>query len=405
MDEFCGPLFEWYDKHKRNLPWRDTRIPYYIWISEVILQQTRVAQGYDYFVRFIEHFPTVEELAAAPEDEVMRLWQGLGYYSRARNLHAAAKQVVALGEFPCTYEGIRELKGVGDYTAAAIASFAFDVPKAAVDGNVCRVWARLFGIDRDLTAIAAASERLKEFPGFRALHGNFHDGKMLLEAAGAPLLDGVLLDLGVSSPQLDDGARGFSYMADAPLDMRMNTSAYLTAEIVLNTYSEEELHRILKEYGEERWAKRIAKFIVEFRAKKPVETTGELVDIIKRAIPKGAREEGSHPAKRTFQAIRIEVNDELGVLERTIEVAVKHLRKGGRVGIISFHSLEDRIVKEKFRYLASDCICPPEMPFCQCDKVSEVKILTRKPVTATDEELEMNSRSKSAKFRAVEKII
>lgn len=147
MDEICGPLFEWYDKHKRNLPWRDTRIPYYIWISEVILQQTRVAQGYDYFVRFIEHFPTVEELAVAPEDEVMRLWQGLGYYSRARNLHAAAKQVVALGVFPCTYEGIRELKGVGDYTAAAIASFAFDVPKAAVDGNVCRVWARLFGID------------------------------------------------------------------------------------------------------------------------------------------------------------------------------------------------------------------------------------------------------------------
>ena len=147
MDEICGPLFEWYDKHKRDLPWRATRVPYYIWISEVILQQTRVAQGYDYFVRFIEHFPTVEELAAAPEDEVMRLWQGLGYYSRARNLHAAAKQVVALGEFPRTYEQIRALKGVGDYTAAAIASFAFDVPKAAVDGNVCRVWARLFGLD------------------------------------------------------------------------------------------------------------------------------------------------------------------------------------------------------------------------------------------------------------------
>ena len=147
MDEICGPLFEWYDKHKRDLPWRATRVPYYIWISEVILQQTRVAQGYDYFVRFIEHFPTVEELAAAPEDEVMRMWQGLGYYSRARNLHAAAKQVVALGEFPRTYEEIRALKGVGDYTAAAIASFAFDVPKAAVDGNVCRVWARLFGMD------------------------------------------------------------------------------------------------------------------------------------------------------------------------------------------------------------------------------------------------------------------
>ena len=194
-------------------------------------------------------------------------------------------------------------------------------------------------------------------------------------------------------------------MQDAPLDMRMDQSRSLDAWQVVNTYSEEELHRILKEYGEERWAKRIEKFIVEFRSQRPIDTTGQLVDVIKRAIPKGAREEGSHPAKRTFQAIRIEVNDELGVLERTIEVAVKHLKKGGRLGIISFHSLEDRIVKEKFRYLASDCICPPELPFCQCDKVSEVKILTRKPITASPEELEQNSRAKSAKFRAVEKIV
>ena len=194
-------------------------------------------------------------------------------------------------------------------------------------------------------------------------------------------------------------------MQDAPLDMRMNQSQKFSAWDVVNTYSEDELHRIIKEYGEERWAKRIAQFIVEFRKEKPVDTTGELVDIIKRAIPKGAREEGSHPAKRTFQAIRIEVNDELGVLTRTISVAAKHLKKGGRLGIISFHSLEDRIVKEQFRYMASDCICPPELPFCQCDKVSEVKILTRKPVTATKEELEANSRSKSAKFRAVVKIV
>lgn len=194
-------------------------------------------------------------------------------------------------------------------------------------------------------------------------------------------------------------------MQDAPLDMRMDQSRSLDAWQVVNTYTEEELHRILKEYGEERWAKRIAKFIVEFRSQRPIDTTGQLVDVIRRAIPKGAREEGSHPAKRTFQAIRIEVNDELGVLERTIEVAVKHLKKGGRLGIISFHSLEDRIVKEKFRYLASDCVCPPELPFCQCDKVSEVKILTRKPITASPEELEQNSRAKSAKFRAVEKIV
>ena len=265
---------------------------------------------------------------------------------------------------------------------------------------------RLIGIDQDTNALAAAQQNLSAYEGrVTYVHSNYSHLDEILNTYAPDGADGILFDIGVSSHQLDEKDRGFSYMQDAPLDMRMDQSRSMTARDVVNTYSEDELHRILKEYGEERWAKRIAKFIVEFRSKKPIETTGELVDIIKRAIPKGAREEGSHPAKRTFQAIRIEVNDELGVLERTIEVAVKHLKKGGRVGIISFHSLEDRIVKEKFRYLASDCICPPEMPFCQCDKVSEVKILTRKPVTASDGELEMNSRSKSAKFRAVEKII
>lgn len=264
----------------------------------------------------------------------------------------------------------------------------------------------LIGIDQDTNALAAAGENLKEF-GDRVtyVHSNYSNLDAILNEYAPDGVDGILFDIGVSSHQLDEKDRGFSYMQDAPLDMRMNREQSLDAWQVVNTYSEEELHRIIKEYGEERWAKRVAQFIVEFRRKKPIDTTGELVDIIKRAIPKGAREEGSHPAKRTFQAIRIEVNDELGVLTRTIEVAVKHLRKGGRVGIISFHSLEDRIVKEQFRYLASDCICPPELPFCQCDKVSEVKILTRKPVTATKEELEQNSRAKSAKFRAVEKII
>ncbi len=264
----------------------------------------------------------------------------------------------------------------------------------------------LIGIDQDTNALAAAKQNLAEF-GERVtyVHSNYSNLDEILNTYAPDGVNGILFDIGVSSHQLDEKDRGFSYMQDAPLDMRMDQSRSMTARDVVNTYSEDELHRILKEYGEERWAKRIAKFIVEFRREKPIETTGELVDIIKRAIPKGAREEGSHPAKRTFQAIRIEVNDELGVLERTIETAVKHLKKGGRVGIISFHSLEDRIVKEKFRYLASDCICPPELPFCQCDKVSEVKILTRKPVTATQEELEMNSRSKSAKFRAVEKIV
>ncbi len=264
----------------------------------------------------------------------------------------------------------------------------------------------LIGIDQDTNALAAAQQNLAEF-GDRVtyVHSNYSNLDEILNTYAPDGVDGILFDIGVSSHQLDEKDRGFSYMQDAPLDMRMDQSRSMTARDVVNTYSEDELHRILKEYGEERWAKRIAKFIVEFRSQKPIETTGELVDIIKRAIPKGAREEGSHPAKRTFQAIRIEVNDELGVLERTIETAVKHLRIGGRVGIISFHSLEDRIVKEKFRYLASDCICPPELPFCNCDKVAEVEILTRKPVTATPEELEMNSRSKSAKFRAVEKIV
>ncbi len=264
----------------------------------------------------------------------------------------------------------------------------------------------LIGIDQDTNALAAAKANLQEF-GERVtyVHSNYNHLDEILNTYAPDGVDGILFDIGVSSHQLDEKDRGFSYMQDAPLDMRMNREQAFSAWEVVNTYSEEELHRIIKEYGEERWAKRIAQFIVEFRKEKPLETTGELVDIIKRAIPKGAREEGSHPAKRTFQAIRIEVNDELGVLSRTISVAAKHLRKGGRLGIISFHSLEDRIVKEQFRYLASDCICPPELPFCQCDKISEVKILTRKPIMATKEELDTNSRAKSAKFRAVEKIV
>lgn len=265
---------------------------------------------------------------------------------------------------------------------------------------------RLIGIDQDVNALAAAQKNLSIFDGrVTFVHSNYENLDMILNQYAAEGVDGILFDIGVSSYQLDEKDRGFSYMQDAPLDMRMNQQQGLSAWQVVNTYEEQELHRILKEYGEERWAKRIAQFIVEFRGKKPIDTTGELVDVIKRAIPKGAREEGSHPAKRTFQAIRIEVNNELGVLEETIAVAAKHLKKGGRLGIITFHSLEDRIVKEKFRYLASDCICPPELPFCQCDKVSEVKILTRKPVVASIEELQENSRAKSAKFRAVEKII
>ena len=264
----------------------------------------------------------------------------------------------------------------------------------------------LIGIDQDTEALEAARQNLSAYSErVTYVHSNYSQLDEILNLYAPEGVDGILFDIGVSSHQLDEKGRGFSYMQDAPLDMRMDQEQILDAWHVVNTYKEEELVRILKEYGEERWAKRIAKFIVEFRRNKSIDTTGELVDIIKRAIPKGAREEGSHPAKRTFQAIRIEVNDELGVLERTIAVAVKHLKKGGRLGIISFHSLEDRIVKEQFRYFASDCVCPPELPFCQCDKVSEVEILTRKPVTASLEELELNSRAKSAKFRDVKKIV
>ncbi len=264
----------------------------------------------------------------------------------------------------------------------------------------------LIGIDQDSDALVVARQNLRPYDGrIMLVHSNYSNLDQILQDYAPEGVDGILFDIGVSSHQLDEAERGFSYMQDAPLDMRMDQTQSLDAWQVVNTYGEEDLQRILKDYGEERWAKRIAKFLVEFRSKKPIDTTGELVDIIKRAIPKGAREEGSHPAKRTFQAIRIEVNNELGVLNRTIQVAANHLKKGGRLGIISFHSLEDRIVKEQFRYLASDCICPPELPICQCDKVSEVKILTRKPVTASPEELARNSRAKSAKFRAVEKII
>ena len=265
---------------------------------------------------------------------------------------------------------------------------------------------RLIGIDQDLEALAAAKKNLAQFgERVRYIHSNYENLSAILAAEAPEGVDGILFDIGVSSHQLDDAERGFSYMHDAPLDMRMDQTRDFSAYEVVNRYSEDELYRIIREYGEENWAKRIAQFIVEKRKIKAIETTGELVEVIKAAIPKKARMDGSHPAKRTFQAIRIEVNSELEVLEKTIEQAVKNLKKGGRLGIISFHSLEDRIVKEKFKYLAAKCICPPEMPICCCNKVAEVKILTKKPVVAQADELESNSRAKSAKFRAVEKIV
>lgn len=264
---------------------------------------------------------------------------------------------------------------------------------------------RLIGIDQDMAAIQAAGERLKDAKcRVDIVHDNFSNLENILKEQDAELVDGVVFDLGVSSHQIDTADRGFSYMQDAPLDMRMNPEADFSAYNVVNEYAASELTRIFKEYGEERWAKRIAEFIVEYRQEKPLETTGELVDIIKRAIPAAVRHaEGGHPAKRVFQSIRIEVNDELGILESTFRTAVKHLKPGGRIAIITFHSLEDRIAKQTLKDMARGCICPPELPVCMCNHKPEVKVLG-KPVTATIDELEKNSRSKSAKLRIAEKL-
>lgn len=262
----------------------------------------------------------------------------------------------------------------------------------------------LIGIDQDEDALKAASERLKDYDNKILVHNNFHNIKSILDDLKIDKVDGILADLGVSSYQLDNPERGFSYMHDAPLDMRMDREAPFSAYDVVNDYSEEELHRVIKEYGEEKWAKRIANFIVKAREDKKIKTTFELVDIIKRAIPAKARREGPHPAKRTFQAIRIEVNGELRIIEQTILDGVDKLNIGGRMDIITFHSLEDRIVKNTYKKLEHPCTCPKEFPVCICHKVPKVKILTRKPMEATEEELEFNPRSRSAKLRIVEKI-
>lgn len=261
------------------------------------------------------------------------------------------------------------------------------------------------GFDQDINAINTAKERLSEYSDrVKFVHSNFQNLKNELEKIGVYKVDGVLADLGVSSHQLDEADRGFSYMQDAPLDMRMDIRCSFSAYDVVNTYSEAELSKIIKDYGEDNWAKRIAKFIVEGRKEKNIETTGELVEIIKKAIPKKARIDGPHPAKRTFQAIRIEVNNELGVITEMIDDAASIMNEGGRICIITFHSLEDRIVKNAFRDLATDCICPPHIPICQCDKEALVKVITRKPILPTDKEIEENPRSRSAKLRVAERI-
>ena len=264
---------------------------------------------------------------------------------------------------------------------------------------------RLIGIDRDPVALKAAGERLSPYSDRVTLvHSNFCRMAEVVKELGLPGVDGILLDLGVSSPQLDEVSRGFSYMADAPLDMRMNGKDALTAREVVNTWPQEELRRILWNYGEERYAPQIASAICRRREVSPIETTLELVDVIRSAMPASALREKQHPAKRTFQAIRIAVNDELGSVEKAMEAAIPLLNPGGRLAVITFHSLEDRIVKLSMAEAAKGCTCPPQFPVCVCGKKPIVKLISRKPIVASPEELEANPRSRSAKLRVCVKL-
>ena len=264
---------------------------------------------------------------------------------------------------------------------------------------------KLIAIDQDENAHKAARERLAQhLDKVVFVKNNFGNIASILDALNMQGIDGMLLDIGVSSHQLDEAERGFSYQHDAPLDMRMATQSEFSAYQVVNEYSEDKLNNVIFRYGEERWAKRIAQFIVAERKNKPIESTGELVDVIKKAVPKGARKDGPHPAKRTFQAIRIEVNGELDVLGEAIESVVPRLNKGGRLCIITFHSLEDRIVKEAFRKQENPCECPPQFPICMCGKKPMGKVITRKPIVAGERELAENPRARSAKLRVLEGI-
>lgn len=273
--------------------------------------------------------------------------------------------------------------------------------------EICRrlTTGRLIGVDRDETALRAAAERLSEYrERVTLVHGNFENLQEILSAEGLAGADGMLFDLGVSSPQLDDGSRGFSYMTDAPLDMRMDRTDKLTAHEIVNTWPHEELRRILFEYGEERYAPLIAAAIEREREKKPIETTLELAQIIKSAMPGQALREKQHPAKRSFQAIRIAVNDELNAVSRMMQAAIANLNPGGRLAVITFHSLEDRIVKNAMAEAAKGCTCPPNFPVCVCGKKPTVRLVTKKPVEASEEELESNPRARSAKLRVCEKL-
>lgn len=262
----------------------------------------------------------------------------------------------------------------------------------------------LVAIDQDPAAIDNARTILSAMPGtIHIIHDNFTNLKTILQGLNIANVDGVLFDLGVSSHQLDVAERGFSYMQDAPLDMRMNSAAPFSAYQIVNSWDEQGIADIIRQYGEERWAKRIAQFVVKERSQGPIETTGQLVEVIKKAIPAGARREGPHPAKRTFQAIRIAVNNELGILEHSFQDAVEMLRSGGRLCVITFHSLEDRICKQTMQKLAKSCICPPNLPICTCDKRREIKIIG-KPIVPSEAETVGNPRARSAKLRVAEKV-
>lgn len=263
---------------------------------------------------------------------------------------------------------------------------------------------RLIGIDQDTDAINAAKEKLKEYNNVTYVHDNFHNIKNILDSLNIQKVDGILADLGVSSYQLDKPERGFSYMHDAPLDMRMNKDSNFSAFDVVNGYEQDKLYHVIRNYGEEKFAKRIAEFIVNKRQEGNINSTFELVEIIKRAIPAKFRRNGPHPAKRTFQAIRIEVNGELEILNSTIEDGIDKLSEGGRMCIITFHSLEDRIVKNKFKELKNPCTCPPDIPMCVCGRKPKIEIITRKPIEPSEDEVSVNPRSRSAKLRVAEKI-
>ncbi len=263
---------------------------------------------------------------------------------------------------------------------------------------------KLVGFDQDALAISHAKEIFGEDDRVTLVNRNFEALEETLKELELLPVNGILFDLGVSSPQLDEADRGFSYMQDAPLDMRMDPSSPLTAQEIVNTWTEEDLAQLIWKYGEEKWSKRIAQFIVQARNERSLETTGELVQAIKAAVPAAVRRSGPHPAKRTFQAIRIAVNDELGVLDRVLDQALRCLDTGGRLAVITFHSLEDRIVKDRMKSWLGRCTCPPELPICRCNARAVAKVLTRKPILPTEAEVEQNPRSRSAKLRVAEKI-